>query len=236
MIHPRADDLLALAIADPTQAWSRAARLVADETDPRALSLARQAMGIVLRHRGQLDESLRDLRAAVRLAHVSGDVDREADARATLGVTLAMAGRTRAGLDQLELSLVTAVDPVILAKILMRRGHVRHFFLAHEVRALEDLEQALRLLRSVGEHVWEARTLNVIGACHLALGRVAEAELAIRTAEEIFLVEGQVLEAVITLHNRGSIALGRGTCRRPCGCSTRQHPATRPPATTRPSW
>jgi CHAT domain-containing protein len=209
-MHPRVDDLLAQAIADPTAAWSRAELLLTDETDTRTLSLARQAMGIVLRHRGHLEEALRELRSAARLAHRSGDVDREADARATLGVTLAMAGRTRAGLEQLEHSLGAAVDEVVVAKILMRRGHVRHFFLAQELAALEDLEPALRILRSIGDHVWEARTLNVIGACHLALGHVTEADLAVQAAEEIFLGNGQFLEAVITLHNRGSIALGRG--------------------------
>jgi CHAT domain-containing protein len=137
-------------------------------------------------------------------------VDREADARATLGVTLAMAGRTRSGLDQLNSSIAAATDPLVLGKALVRRAHVRHYYLAEEREALVDLEPALVAIRAAGERVWEARTLNVIGGCHLALGHVAEAERAIRAAEAIFTSEGQRLEAVITLHNRGSIAFRQG--------------------------
>ena len=92
----------------------------------------------------------------------------------------------------------------------MRRAHVRHYFLAQEQDALADLEPALVAFRAADDRVWEARTLNVIGGCHLALGNVAEAERAIRAAEAIFISEGQRLEAVITLHNRGSIAFRQG--------------------------
>ena len=203
-------DLLALAIAEPVVAMARASGSWPSETDPRTLSVARQAVGIVLRHRGRMEDALRELRAAVRLAHRSRDVDREADARATLGVTLAMAGRTRPGLDQIDGSIAAATDPLVLGKALMRRAHVRHYYLAEEREALVDLEPALVAIRTAGERVWEARTLNVIGGCHLALGHVAEAERAIRAAEEIFTSEGQHLEAVITLHNRGSIAFRQG--------------------------
>ena len=210
MIRPPVDDLLGLAIADPDVALVRAHRIVAAGDDDSALSVAHQAMGIVLRHRGRMDEAVRELRAAVRLARRTGDVDREADTRATLGVTLAMAGRTRVGLAQLDESIATAVDPLTLGKAAMRRGHVWHYLLAEEQRALADLEPALASFRVAGDRVWEARTLNVIGGCHLALGEVAEAERAIRAAGEIFTREGQALEAVITVHNEGSIAFRQG--------------------------
>ncbi len=209
-IHLLVGDLLTLAIAEPEAAMQQAEHILASDADPSALSVARQALGIVLRHRGLMDDALRELRAAVRLAHRSRDVDREADARATLGVTLAMAGRTRSGLDQLNSSIAAATDPLVLGKALVRRAHVRHYYLAEEREALVDLEPALVAIRAAGERVWEARTLNVIGGCHLALGHVAEAERAIRAAEAIFTSEGQRLEAVITLHNRGSIAFRQG--------------------------
>ena len=101
----------------------------------------------------------------------------------------------------------------------MRRGHVRHYYLAQEEQALADLAPALAALRAAGDRVWEARTLNIIGGCRLALGQVGEAEAAIREAEAIFTDEGQRLEALITLHNRGSIAFRQATC--PGRCALR---------------
>ena len=209
-IHLLVGDLLTLAIAEPEAAMQKAEHILASDADPSELSVARQAIGIVLRHRGLMDDALRELRAAVQLAHQSRDVDREADARATLGVSQAMAGQTRSGLAQLDLSIQAAVAPLIVGKARMRRAHVRHYFLAQEQDALADLEPALVAFRAADDRVWEARTLNVIGGCHLALGNVAEAERAIRAAEAIFTSEGQRLEAVITLHNRGSIAFRQG--------------------------
>ncbi len=178
-IHPLVGDLLASAIADPGAAEAGVRELLATSNDPAVLSVARQASGIVLRHRGLMFDALRELHAAVRLARRSDDVNREADARATLGVTLALAGRTRSGLVQLERGLAAATDPVTVGKILMRRGHVRHYYLAQEEQALADLAPALAALRAAGDRVWEARTLNIIGGCRLALGQVGEAEAAI---------------------------------------------------------
>ena len=117
---------------------------------------------------------------------------------------------TRAGLAQLERSVGAATDPLVVGKVLMRRAHVRHYFLAQEREALTDLEPALAAFRTAGDSVWEARTLNITGGCHLALGHLAQAEHAIRTAGEIFTREGQHLEAVITVHNLGSIAFRQG--------------------------
>ncbi len=94
------DHLLALAIAEPERAESQARVAIASETSHRTLSVAHQSVGIVLRDRGEADGALSELRTALDLAHRAADADREADVRATLGVTLALAGRTAAGLDQ----------------------------------------------------------------------------------------------------------------------------------------
>ena len=100
--EPSIGDLLGLAIAEPTRALAWADRLVTTESDPWVLSFAHQARGIVLRDRGLVDPALTELRTAVRLARRSGDADRAADARATYGVTLVIAGRTRRGLVELQ--------------------------------------------------------------------------------------------------------------------------------------
>ena len=56
----------------------------------------------------------------------------------------------------------------------------------------------------------EARTLNLIGLCHLALGHAERAAAAVESAERLFVTEGQHVESVVTLHNRGRIAYCRG--------------------------
>ena len=58
--------------------------------------------------------------------------------------------------------------------------------------------------------MWEARTLNLVGLSGLALGRGEPAARAVESAERIFVMQGQAMEAVVTLHNRGYIAYCRG--------------------------
>ncbi len=199
-------ELLTMAIADPARALTWADSVLVQERDPWVLSVARQARGIVLRDGLEPAQAIPELRKAVRLAVRSADRDREADVRATLGVALATAGRTRAALDELARSLDTVEDQAVEAKIRMRRGHVLYFLLERPAEALADLDLALPGLRSAGEDVWEARTLNLIGLCHVAEGRSASALRAVEAAEEIFQRKGQAVESVITLHNRGYIA------------------------------
>ena len=98
MLAQSGDDLLARAIAEPEEAWSIATAAITDDTDATALSYAHQALGIVLRERGDVDLALTHLRIARGLAERTGDGDRLADVRATLGGTLAVRGRTAAGL------------------------------------------------------------------------------------------------------------------------------------------
>ena len=76
--------------------------------------------------------------------------------------------------------------------------------------ALDDLTRALPRLRAAGERVWEARTLNLMGLSHLALGHADRAAREVEEAERIYGEEGQLVESVVTLHNRGSIAFCQG--------------------------
>src|SRR4051812_33154944 len=89
-----AEELLRLAMAQPAVAAARATRLVATSVEPWMLSVARHARGVVLRDQGRTAEAVRELRLARQLAHRSGDPDRLADVRATLGNSLASDGRT----------------------------------------------------------------------------------------------------------------------------------------------
>ena len=79
-------DLLELALSDPGAAWDDSEELIASGTDPRALSFAYHARGIVLRDSGRTTEALTELRTALRYAG-KADEARQADVRATYGIT-----------------------------------------------------------------------------------------------------------------------------------------------------
>lgn len=202
------EELLRLALARPAEAIGRARELTATSKDPTALSFAQQAIGIVLRDRGDMSAAVRELRSAIRLAGTSGSADRVADVRATLGAALVMDGKTHAGLGQLDLAAGEARGQV-LAKVLMRRAYVLAMVGRHQP-ALEDMRRALAGIRRAHDPVWEARALNNRGNIQIALGAVSRAERDVLQAETLFRSAGQDLEAVHTQHNRGVIAYCKG--------------------------
>ena len=205
-----AEELLRLAIAEPAQAAARAQELVQSSADPWMLSVARHAHGIVLRDQGRTDEALRELRLGRDLARRSGDPDRLADVRATLGNSLAFGGRTHSGLHELDRSVEEAVGLKVRARCLMRRGYVLSVVLGRHAEALADLRGALRGARALGDRIWEARTLASMSVVHLDMGDVVRAERALEEAHRIFQVEGQDFEAAQNVHDQGYVAFCRG--------------------------
>src|SRR6202034_74431 len=97
--------------------------VLAGHPDLTSGSIAHQAAGIVLRDSGRLPAALAELRAALRLAGRAGQSDRMVDVSATYGAALVMAGRTRAGLAQLD-EAVGLARGGLLARVRLRRAHV----------------------------------------------------------------------------------------------------------------
>src|SRR6266496_449105 len=95
-------DLLQLASARPGEAMAKARAVLAADPPPHEASVARQAIGMLLREFGDLDAAIGELRMALRLARLSRSSDRVADVRATLGVALIYAGRTTSGFAALD--------------------------------------------------------------------------------------------------------------------------------------
>jgi len=205
-----ADDLLLQALAEPAAAEVRATELLSSTTDRWLQSVARHARGLALRERGDVKGAVPELRNALRLAAATGDPDREADVRATLGVALAMAGRTDPGLTQLDRAVDDARDPAVAARVLMRRGYVLSSIVGRHDDALTDYERALAGARLAGDRIWEARTLNNIACLHLLLGHVDAAGTSAVEAERILTQEGRATEAAQALHNQGGVAYIRG--------------------------
>ena len=201
-------DLLALALARPREAERQARRLLRSDGDIETISVAHQAIGIVLRDRGETRAAIEHLEAALRIARRSDDPNRAADVLATLGIAEGVTGRTRAGLARFDRALVIASGDM-RARVLMRRGHVlRLVGRYHE--ALADLREAAVAFRSVGDVMWEARAL--LNRCHVhcLLGSIARAERDALRAEELFVACGQEFEAAIAVQNQGYIAYLKG--------------------------
>jgi hypothetical protein len=205
-----AAELLRLAIADPARASARADVLLAATDDDWWQSVAHHARGVAVREQGRTAEAVRELRAAARFAARSGDVDRDADVRASLGLALGLLGRTRASLAELDRAVEQAHEPRMRASVLFRRGYALSILQGRNEDALIDLRQALAGTRKAGDRIFEARTLNTMSRVLIDVGDFGRAGRALERAHELFTEMGQEIEAVQAEHSMGWLAYCRG--------------------------
>jgi len=201
------DQLLSLALADPARALAEARIVLAGRPGPALASAAHQTAGVVLRHYGAIDESIRELRAAVRWARRAGDMPRATDVASSLGVALVLAGRSRAGVAMLDRA-VDESQGVSRGRILIRLAHI-HWLLGDYQPGLTDAKAAVRLLRN-DETVWQARSFNHRAMLHLALGAVASADRDYARSEELFAACGHRAELAYARMERGLAAHALG--------------------------
>jgi len=162
----------------------------------------------VLRDFGDVEAGVRELRAALRMARRTGQAEREADVLATLGAALVLAGRITAGLSALDQAVERSTG-VPGARVLARRGMML-CTLRRFPAALDDLRQAMTVLRRAGDRIWMARALNARAVAYLSLCMTGRADADFATAEHLFTDAGQELEAIDTVHNRGVTAFDSG--------------------------
>jgi tetratricopeptide (TPR) repeat protein len=201
-------DLLPLALSRPNEALLRARAVLAGGPSPLDASVARQAIGTVLREYGDIDAAIGELRIARRLARRGGSADREADVLGTLGVALVFAGRTVSGRNALD-AAVRQSTGYLHGRMLFRRGAVL-LILGRHREALEDLNSAVATLRTAGDQIWEARALQERAVSYLSSGLAPRAVDDLRRAEDLFTANGQELESAETAVNRGLVALRLG--------------------------
>jgi tetratricopeptide (TPR) repeat protein len=201
-------ELLPLALSRPNDALARARAVLAGNPPPLAASVARQAIGIVLREFGDIDAAVRELRTARRLARLARSADREADVLATLGVALVFAGRTTSGRNALDAAARQSTG-LLNGRILLRRGGAL-LILGHHREALADLNRAIAALRVADDAIWEARALTERARGYLALGWVHLAAADLRRAEKLFTATGQELESADSTVHLGVLALRVG--------------------------
>jgi CHAT domain-containing protein len=174
--------------------------------DPVAASFAHQALAIVARDSGSVDEALARLRIGLRLARSAKADDRIADISATLGVALAFSGRRRPAMRAFDRALSLS-SGVTKGRVLVRRGSV-HWMLDDYVSAVADLTAAKRLLGT--DALWLARALLSRGAAHLELGNVSQSLKDYGECRRLYADLGQDYEVVMVLHNEGNVFFRAG--------------------------
>jgi len=208
-VGPRdVDQLLPLALSRPGEALARAQAVLAGHPSSYDASVAHQAASIVLRDFGDVEAGVRESRAALHLARRTGSAEREVDVLASLGLALVYAGRTADGLAAFE-TAVQRSSGVLAARVLARRGVVL-FTLGRYPAALEDLRQAVVVLRRAGDLLWTARALNNRAFAYLGLGLTSRADADFVAAASLFSEVGQELEAIFPVGNRAMVASASG--------------------------
>jgi tetratricopeptide (TPR) repeat protein len=202
------DQLLPLALSRPVEAMALADQVLAREHSPYEGSIAHQARGIVLRDNGRHAEATTQLRTAVRMARTSGSHERVADALATLGATLGLAGRTKPGLAKLDEALASSAG-TLAGRVLVRRASVLREAGRH-ADALADLHKAMAILHRAGDAIWMARVHTHRFLIYVALGQAFRAERELVAAERLFAASGQELESAMMVHNRAEVAFLAG--------------------------
>jgi CHAT domain-containing protein len=183
-------------------------QVLAREHSPYEGSIAHQARGIVLRDNGRHAEATTQLRTAVRMARTSGSHERVADALATLGATLGLAGRTKPGLAKLDEALASSAG-TLAGRVLVRRASVLREAGRH-ADALADLHKAMAILHRAGDAIWMARVHTHRFLIYVALGQAFRAERELVAAERLFAASGQELESAMMVHNRAEVAFLAG--------------------------
>jgi tetratricopeptide (TPR) repeat protein len=205
-----ASRLLDLALSRATLALAQARELLSRRPTVSAAeaSIAHQAAGIALRDLGHLRDGLAELRRALRAAQASGQRQREADARASLGLTMILAGSTARGMVHLD-SAVEAARGGNAGRVLMRRAGILAV-LGRRDEALRDLNQVVTILHRHGDLVWEARARGHRGMILLEMGQTRLADADFAAAEKTFELAGQEWEYAGARHDRGLVAAASG--------------------------
>lgn len=115
------DELLALALARPSEALAAAREVLAQHPSAPQAAVAHQAAGVVLRDFGDIAEAIEEFKDARRFARKAGSLERESDIIASLAAAWVLAGQSRRGLSALD-TVLRRSHGVPAGRILIRRA------------------------------------------------------------------------------------------------------------------
>jgi CHAT domain-containing protein/tetratricopeptide (TPR) repeat protein len=178
------------------------------EFDHPAACMAERALGLAARGEHDLDGSLAHLRRAVRIADHHGLAGLAAEARTSLGGTLALRGRHAAALREFDRAM-PALSGLALARLQMQRATVLMMQDRYN-EALEGWRRALPELRRAGDLTSQATLLGNRGLVHAYRGEPSAAERDLTEAERLHVALGEERAAADIRQNLGFIAARRG--------------------------
>ena len=202
------DELLALALSRPSEALAAARRVLAANPTAAQAAVAHQAVGVVCRDFGDMGEAIKEFKNARRFARKAGDLARETDNSASLGLAWVLSGQPQRGLSALDTAVLGSRGPAA-GRILIRRVSAL-YVLGRNAEALRDAQAAVELLTGAGDLVWEARAVVWRAAVYLAKGDIQRADRDYARAEALYAECGQQLEYASARQERGLAAHARG--------------------------
>ncbi len=202
------DELQALALSRPSDALAAAHELLAQHPSALQAAVAHQTAGVVLRDFGDIGEAIEEFKNARRFARKAGDLDRESDVLASLGIALVLAGQTRRGLSVLD-TLLRRSRGVPAGRILIRKVNAL-WVLGRHAEALRDAQAAVDLLSGAGDLVWEARAVHWRAAAYFAVGDIERADRDYARVEALWAECGQQAEYAFARQERAVAAHARG--------------------------
>ena len=203
------DKLLALALSRPSEALAAAREVLARHPSAEQAAVAHQAAGVVFKDFGDIREAIEEFKQARQFARQAGDLDRESDISASLGMALVLAGQPQRGLSVLDDLVRRSSGGVPAGRILIRRAGA-FYVLGRNADALRDAQAAVGLLSGAGDLVWEARAVVWRAAVYLAMGDIERADRDYARAEKLYVQCGQQAEYATTRQERGVAAHTRG--------------------------
>lgn len=209
----QAEDALALAQVDPRRARTLAVKVLDRTRDlppSDAGSVAERALGLAARELDDIEGAITHLTRAVDLGLAVGGArsPRAAQARMSLALALAYAGRSLEALSEAELA-APALAPLDRARLHMQRALILQR-LGRLEEGLAGYRRALRATKRIGDRHGEARILMNRGVLNGLRGDLRAAEADLKRAASIFDDLGQVLYAAKARHNIGFVCTRRG--------------------------
>jgi hypothetical protein len=202
---------LRLVTADPRRARQvatealRSARRTGERPEE---STAHRALGLAARELDDAVVALRHLGRAVRVADAADLARHAAEARMSLALVLAEAGRPARALREID-AAAPALDGLPAARLQMQRALILDR-LSRFDEAMDGYSVALAAFRRAGDRLWEARALTNRGVLHTYRGNLRSAETDLLAAERLYGELGQELAVAQVRHNLGFVLARAG--------------------------
>ena len=211
-LREQAGEALRLAESNPVKSAALAEYVIARarrDHDLKAQAVAERALGIAALQLEDPDAALGHLRAAIQLGRQAGAAELAAEARMTLAFALAVRGRGRQGLKEIETALESLRSRVARARARAQRGVIL-IQLDRPAEALSDFKAAVPVLRAEDDLVWLQRVLSNRAVLYGYRQEFAAAEADLAEAERL-CVRGELDLSLGYVHqNLGWINALRG--------------------------